>query len=549
MKNNLDTKVEHETKNMKSQTHLTKSKDGVYYYRRRIPSHLLQYFKSKVIKKSLKTKVLKEAQRIALNYDIQTLNEFEALERKHNLVIKASPAIDIVKPTIKFQSLGSEEIKLLTNSYIRDNLEIDEIFRDKLKKDSRDLSQEDIQNSQSEEINNAIAFYENIEMFYEFAGALARNYGVDFNALDPESKNKLTKSFLVANKDSAKIQEKRDKGDWVETSTVVNEEDTLTGQLSLDDLFKTWQFAEPNREMKTVAKYKYILNNLKEQLGNKNVRLITAIDANNFREYLNDKGNSAKTVKDKLKVLKAIFDRSKRNRLIKENPFDIDLTSTTTRHDKPRISYANEELNIILNSPLFSENERPKGGAGEASVWVIALAYATGARLEEICQLRISHVKTADSIPYLHITNLDEEGNVVGKIKNKSSIRNIPIHNSLIDAGFLRYVSNLKTEFLFSDLKPDTFASRGGNWSKWYSRYVRKTLGITNRKKTFHSFRHTFKDLCLGANLGGEEIAEALLGHSTTNKNYKYGSGYNLIQLNSYIQNIKFPVPIPLIVK
>ena len=158
MKNDLDTMVGLETKNMKSQTHLTKSKDGVYYYRRRIPSHLLQYFKSKVIKKSLKTKDVREAKRTALNYDIQTLNEFEALERKHNLTSKVPPSADIVKPSIKFQSLGSEEIKLLTSSYIRDNLEVDEIFRDKLKRDSRDLSQDDIQNSQSEEINNAIAF-------------------------------------------------------------------------------------------------------------------------------------------------------------------------------------------------------------------------------------------------------------------------------------------------------------------------------------------------------------------------------------------------------
>jgi integrase len=548
MKNNLDTKVEHETKNMKSQTHLTKSKDGVYYYRRRIPSHLLQYFKSKVIKKSLKTKDVREAKRTALNYDIQTLNEFEALERKHNLVIKATPPVDIVKPTIKLQSLGSEEIKLLTNSYIRDNLEIDEIFRDKLKKDSRDLSQDDIQNSQSEEINNAIAFYENIEMFYEFAGALARNYGVDFNALDPESKNKLTKSFLVANKDSAKIQEKRDKGDWVETSSVVSEEDTLTGKLFLDDLLKTWQFAEPDRDKKTVAKYKYILDDFKKHVDNKNVKLISSTDAVNYRESLNAKKNKAKTVKDKLKVLKAIFERSKRNRIIRDNPFDIDLTSTTTQYDIPRIPYVVEDLEIIFNSPLYQDNFRPKGGAGEASVWVIALAYATGARLEEICQLRTNNIKTLNSIPFLQITSLDQEGNVVGKIKNKSSIRSVPLHNDLIEAGFLRYVAGIKTEFLFNQLKADTFGRRGGNWSKWYGRYVRQTLGIISPKKTFHSFRHTFIDLCRNNNVSAE-VRNALTGHAEEGMARKYGDGHYLQKLNEEIQQIKFPVPIPLIIK
>ena len=316
----------------------------------------------------------------------------------------------------------------------------------------------------------------------------------------------------------------------------------------MDDLFKTWQFAEPNRERKTVAKYKYIIEDLKGQIGNKNVKLITPIDANNFREYLNNKKNTAKTVKDKLKILKAIFERSRRNRLIKENPFDIDLTSTTTRYDQPRISYEIEELNIILNSPLFTENKRPRGGAGEASVWVIVLAYATGARLEEICQLRVNNIKIRNSISYLQITNLDEQGNVIGKIKNQSSIRSVPLHKDLIEAGFLRYVAGIKTGFIFNQLNPDTYDRRGGNWSKWYGRYVRQTLGIKNPKKTFHSFRHTFNDLCTEAG-HSDEIADVLTGHSIGNKNYKYGSKDKLKIFNEYIQQLKFPVPIPLIVK
>ncbi len=46
---------------------------------------------------------------------------------------------------------------------------------------------------------------------------------------------------------------------------------------------------------------------------------------------------------------------------------------------------------------------------------------------------------------------------------------------------------------MFPGLRPDKKGAVTGNWSKWWGRYARQS-GITDRRKVFHSFRHTFKD-------------------------------------------------------
>src|SRR5260370_24424094 len=37
------------------------------------------------------------------------------------------------------------------------------------------------------------------------------------------------------------------------------------------------------------------------------------------------------------------------------------------------------------------------------------------------------------------------------------------------------------------------FRSLSAPWSKWFSRLLREKVGITDRRKVFHSFRHTLK--------------------------------------------------------
>jgi integrase len=62
----------------------------------------------------------------------------------------------------------------------------------------------------------------------------------------------------------------------------------------------------------------------------------------------------------------------------------------------------------------------------------------------------------------------------------------------------------------------------GAAFSKWFGRYI-GSHGVTDEKKVFHSFRHTFVDALRVADVDGE-INRALLGHSRGDVNSGYGA-------------------------
>ncbi|MFO1083789.1 MAG: hypothetical protein U1E21_04435 [Reyranellaceae bacterium] len=75
---------------------------------------------------------------------------------------------------------------------------------------------------------------------------------------------------------------------------------------------------------------------------------------------------------------------------------------------------------------------------------------------------------------------------------------------------------------LFPELGQDHFGNWTGNWSKWWGRWARQQLGIKDRRKVFHSFRHSFKAACRRAGIQ-EETHDLLTGHEGGSTGRSYG--------------------------
>jgi integrase len=192
--------------------------------------------------------------------------------------------------------------------------------------------------------------------------------------------------------------------------------------------------------------------------------------------------------------------------------------------EENRLPYDTEDLKLIFGSPVFRSGERPRGGGGEAAKWLPLIALFSGARVEEIGQALVADVKEQDSIPYLYINTLDKQAGK--RVKNRSSRRKLPLHPELLRCGLLTYVEERRRQGdtrLFPDLRPSVSGQVTGNWSKWWSRYT-DGLEITDPRKVFHSFRHTFKRACRGARID-EELHDALTGHTSASVGRSYGSG------------------------
>ena len=182
-----------------------------------------------------------------------------------------------------------------------------------------------------------------------------------------------------------------------------------------------------------------------------------------------------------------------------------------------RTAYDKNDLQVILGDVGRFRDREP------AKFWLPLLAAYTGARLSELFQLTVGDVRHRDGVDLISINT--ESGK---RVKNLSSLREVPLHPELIRCGFLEYVSSRRAagdDQLFADPKSNNPDEASRQFSKWFTGY-RRQLGISDPRKPFHSFRHTFKEACRAAGMT-EEVHDALTGHS----NGSVGRGYGGVPL------------------
>ena len=170
------------------------------------------------------------------------------------------------------------------------------------------------------------------------------------------------------------------------------------------------------------------------------------------------------------------------------NSLNLFVDSPAKIVKNPREPFTYDELKKIFNPKTYIEPYERKNAA---KFWVPIIALYQGCRLNEICQMDLDDVVLNKKIPCFSINH---NGN--GKsTKNESSVRTIPIHPKLLEMGFLSYVEYQRKrgkKKLFSELKKIENGMFGRPVQSWFSRYLDR-IGIREKSKVFHSFRHTFE--------------------------------------------------------
>ena len=118
---------------------------------------------------------------------------------------------------------------------------------------------------------------------------------------------------------------------------------------------------------------------------------------------------------------------------LRHNPFSS--RSLDDSDGQPREPFTVDELARIFGA---HEHARRRYRAAY-NYWLPLLGLLTGARLNELCQLHLSDFQVIDGIHCINIQD-EEEGQ---RLKNKSAERLVPIHDKLIEVGFIRYVERL----------------------------------------------------------------------------------------------------------
>ena len=208
-----------------------------------------------------------------------------------------------------------------------------------------------------------------------------------------------------------------------------------------------------------------------------------------------------------------------------------------------------DDLSKIFNAPIYTgcvddEYGYAKPGPNfprRGRFWVPLISLYTGMRLNEICQLTLDDFVAEDGVDIILIRG-DDDGETK-RIKTAAGQRFIPIHSELRRIGLLRHVTarrekSLSTDALFPELPLGSTGYRSDPFSKYFARFL-DHVKIKDKKKVFHSFRHSYRDALREADISIEKV-RALGGWSGKNTEDHYGSGLRASTLSAAIEDISY---------
>lgn len=285
---------------------------------------------------------------------------------------------------------------------------------------------------------------------------------------------------------------------------------------------KNWSDSYKNTQYKYVSEFeKYFYN--------KNIADIKRSDIIDFRDkYLcklkktnSNELLSKSSINHYLTAIASFFKYLLINDYISKN-ICVDIKLKINNNDEiQRVSYTDEDIHFLLN---FFTNITSK--YKYEFIAMISIAMYSGMRQNEILQLTTSDIVTIDNVMCFSVNDDNNK-----KVKNKHSIRLVPIHSELTDV--VKYLINNATS-------NNLFSMTRNYFSKKYSQYNSKCgFGET---KVFHSFRHTVSNKLKQASVTNTVIDE-LTGHAHSASSMslgRYSNRYNVSILKDAIEKIKY---------
>jgi integrase len=289
-------------------------------------------------------------------------------------------------------------------------------------------------------------------------------------------------------------------------------------------LFERW-VVEVKPADSTVDRWRGVFLKLKEDFPTHTAAMFATEEIRDWMRGLITPERSAITVRDVWKVAgRTVFGWAAELQLIARNPFaDVRITVPRKNIVRETKAFTAEEIRIILKAA--SAISQPRSPGEVARRWTPWLCAYTGARAGEITQLRGVDVVTQDGVPAIRITP------AAGTQKMRKA-RTVPLHEHLIEQGFLAFVKSVgpgplfyKTPKRTSDDHDPTnprkrrYVKAREHLAKWV-----RELGITDPDvQPNHAWRHTFKQIG-NRNDISERILDEIVGHTPLSVGRGYGT-------------------------
>jgi integrase len=280
----------------------------------------------------------------------------------------------------------------------------------------------------------------------------------------------------------------------------------------------------------TVNRWRVIFTTLDKHLDGRDLGTLSADEAQRWAASLITASDNAPTDKPARRkrgrrtvsdiwvtAAKTVFAWALAEKYISANAFaDVSIRvpkKVINREDGKAFSDAEQQ--IILKAALAIKDTKSPFKA--ACRWVPWLCAYSGARAGEITQLRKQDIERRDGYVVMKIT--PEAGTVKGAMP-----RTVPIHDHVIEQGFLDYVKSRSKGPLFYNPAPKGDGTDTDITNPKRPRYVKtrerlaewvRKLGITDPDiQPNHAWRYTFKQRAARAGIE-KVVRDTICGHAT----------------------------------
>jgi len=252
------------------------------------------------------------------------------------------------------------------------------------------------------------------------------------------------------------------------------------------------------------------------------------------------------TADDYLTGISAMLSHGMERGWLKANP----LKGRLVRERMPRLirrerlTLTPDEMTKVFSSKVFLTQRHGGRNALEARYWVPLLCLFHGTRSNEVAGMHAADVEEAAGIAFLNLREHAEH-----RLKNETSARRVPVHGKLIELGFLEFVARRREEepvgYLFSGLSRNRNGSMADGIGKWWQRLVTGLLGAAPANgaigaRGIHSLRHSWVAATRAAGLD-DSTRKRLGGWSQADASEGYGWSGALPMLKKAIDKIAFP--------
>ncbi len=319
------------------------------------------------------------------------------------------------------------------------------------------------------------------------------------------------------------LMERRAQGDYgrdtlEETLPAFDPAPAKAAGVSLTELFEDYA-KTGTMAAHTTKKWRKAIRSFVDHLGHDDATKVTRSDAHAWFDALLAEGLSTRTIGATYRaalarVFKVGHDRGRLN----SNPMERLEVFGPKEVQTRRRDISDGEAETILRAALGEQPEGLSAHHARARRWVPWICAYTGARVNEITQLRAMDIRQVDGVWVFHITP------EAGSVKTRKA-RSVPIHSHLIEQGITKLAKASDTTPLFYDPEGVRKGSQshplhtqiGSKLAKWV-----RGLGVTEVQSPNHGWRHRFKTLARRVGMDAE-ARDAIQGHAPKTEGQAYG--------------------------